>query len=35
MSPQGTGVSLAAKRGENILRVDPAMLRQVMAKIEK
>jgi REP element-mobilizing transposase RayT len=30
-----SGVSLAAKRGEKILRADPAMLKQVMAKIEK
>jgi hypothetical protein len=26
---------LAAKRGEKILRADPARLRQIMAKIEK
>jgi transposase len=30
-----SSVSLAAKRGEKILRADPAMLKQVMAKIEK
>jgi hypothetical protein len=30
-----SGVSLAAKRGEKILRADPAMFKQVMAKIEK
>lgn len=30
-----SGVSLAAKRGEKILRVETAMLRQLMAEIEK
>ena len=30
-----SGVSLAARRGEKTLRADPAMLKQIMATIEK
>jgi hypothetical protein len=30
-----SGVSLAARRGEKIMRADPAMLKQIMTSIEK